>query len=399
MPPATAPTAPAAGQTRKRLKGKPFLGLIDAVVVESPVEFQFDGAIPSDDAEAAWIWMARDIAPDLIDLESVDALGPAGADSLEALMPELLERARKALADAATSAELTRRIKTQLGGDEPWDRLPAVLNALKARGLLDKAGSFGRAANGIADEAQLALAMQSMPLRDKDVVALLMQAAVLHMANPTRLVTAAIRISGSPTERDLIRAGFAPLIDAILAQAQNQIPALSQVGTFGDMDLMCRSIDRFHRLMRAVTSYVELTRAGRWAIAAAGLTKTISEKIEPRLRDVAPDLNKAMRRRDGTDRVDSDLILSALNGMYLLSTVRDCRDSLAVNATFDQVWSQTGQALEIHIERYLEQLRANPADAIAAARLDAALKMAELRFSQEYADTLRRAKDSVQRRA
>lgn len=65
---------------------------------------------------------------------------------------------------------------------------------------------------------------------------------------------------------------------------------------------------------------------------------------------------------------------------------------------FDQVWSQTGQALEIHIERLLQQIRQNPSDSIASARLDAALKMAEIRFNQEYADVLRRAKDTAARR-
>jgi hypothetical protein len=132
---------------------------------------------------------------------------------------------------------------------------------------------------------------------------------------------------------------------------------------------------------------------------AAALTKAASERIEPKLRNVAPDLNVALRRREGTDRVDGDQILLALNGIYLLATVRDSRDSLAVNAVFDQAWAQTGQALEIHIERNLETLRRNPADKGSSVRLDAALKMAEVRFNQEYAETMRRAKDVAERRA
>jgi predicted lipoprotein len=225
-----------------------------------------------------------------------------------------------------------------------------------------------------------------------------MMAAVGQVATPTKLVTAAIRISGSASEAALTRSGFAPIIDAILAHAQNQIPLLAQTGAFADMDLACRAVDRFHRLMRSITGYVELNRNGRWATISSALTTGVSERLDPKLRDVAPDLNKALRKRDGTDRLDRDQILSALNGMYLLATVRDSRDSLAVNALFDQVWSQTGQALEIHIERNLQQLRNNPADGIASLRLDAALKMAEVRFNQEYADTLRRAKDMAERR-
>jgi hypothetical protein len=395
---ALASARPAAPAARRKHIGKPFLGLIDAVVVDAPADFPFDGAITTDDATAAWTWMVRDLAPDLIDIEAVDDI-PNNVAALESLMPDLLARARTALTEAQGKADVARRIKTQLGGDEAWERLPVVLNALRCRGLLEKAQSFGRAANSMSDDATLALALQSMPLQDHAVASLLMMAAVGQVAAPARLITAAIRITNSADEAALIRAGFAPLIDAFLAHAQNQIPALTQIGTFGDMDLVCRAVDRFHRLVRAMTGYVELQRNGRWSIIAAALTKAASERIEPKLRDVAPDLNKALRKRDGADRVDGDQILSAMNGIYLLATVRDSRDSLAVNTLFDQVWAQTGQALEIHIERNLEGLRRNPADSVASARLDAALKMAEIRFNQEYAETMRRAKDVAERRS
>jgi hypothetical protein len=391
-------TARAAAPDRRRSTiGTPFLGLLDAVLVAMPAGIAFSGAIGVDEAEAVWLWVVRDLAPDLIDIETIGA-GHDNRTALEALLPDLLARARKTLADAATSVEIGRRIKTQLGSEEAWVRLPTVLNALRCRALLDKAGSFGRAANGMADEATLALALQSMPLQDAAVTALVMQAMVGHVANPTRLVAAAIRIAGGASEGALQRAGFAPMLEAILAHAQHQIAALDQIGTFADMDLVCRAVDRFHRLQRAVAGYVELSRGGRWGTIAAALTKAASERLDPKLRDVAPDLNKALRRRDGTDRVDGDQILSALNGIYLLASVRDARDSLAVNALFDQVWTQTGQALEIHIERHLDTLRRSPADAVTAARLDAALKMAELRFSLDYAETMRRARDAALRR-
>jgi predicted lipoprotein len=395
---ALASNRPATSATRRRQAGKPFLGLIDAIVVESPAEYSFAGSVSTDHAHAVWTWMTRDLASDLIDVEILDDV-PNSAAALDATVPDLLNRAREALSNTRSDPEAIRRIKSQLGGEEAWEKVPTVLNALRCRALLDKAQSFGRAANAMTDEAALALALQSMPLQDQSVAALLMHAAVGQVAAPTRLVTAAIRITNSAEEASLTRAGFAPLIDAILAHAQNQIPPLNQVGTFGDMDLICRSVDRFHRLIRAVTGYVELARGSRWSGIIAGLTKAVSERLDPKLRDVAPDLNLALRKREGADRVDGDQILSAMNGMYLLATVRDSRDSLAVNALFDQVWAQTGQALEIHIERNLEHLRRHPADAVAAARIDAALKMAEIRFNPEYAETMRRSKEAAMRRS
>jgi hypothetical protein len=380
-----------------RRAGKPFFGLIESVIVEDPAEFEFDGAISREHAVAAWTWMVRDVAPDLIDPE-VREDDPVAVKALDALMPELLARARPIIAAAAEDREDGHRLMTQLGGEDEARRLPFVLDALKCRGLLDKAKTFGRAANGMADEAVLAAALQAMPWNDSAAVSLLMQAAVGQVANPSRLMTAVIRLAGGATERAVERAGYGPVVDAVLAHAQNQIPVLNQIGPFADIDLTCRAIDRFHRLIRAVNGYVELSRNGRYAVIIAGLIKGVSARIEPKLRDVVMDVNKALRRhREGADRLDSDQILSALNGVYLLATVRDCRDSLALNALFDRTWQLVGQALEIHLQRNLDMLRANPRDRIIAERIDAAIKMAELRFNAEYADVLRRAKETALR--
>lgn len=130
----------------------------------------------------------------------------------------------------------------------------------------------------------------------------------------------------------------------------------------------------------------------------AAVTRAMSERAEPRLRDVAGNLNIALRRgREGSDRLDSDMLLVALHGVYVLAAVRAARDSLGVNATLDQAWQQVGQTLEIHIDRNLEVLRANPADGVTSARLDAAITMAEQRFNAEYAAALRRSKESAER--
>jgi hypothetical protein len=393
----TASASSASTAARARRVGKPFFGVIDSVIVEEPVEFDFDGAVSREHAAAVWTWVVRDVAADLIDPE-VDESDPATLAALNALLPELMSRVRTAMAAAAASRETERRTIVAVGGEEPWRKLPTVLNALKCKNLLDKAQAFGRATNGMPDEAALASALQAMPLSDPAVAALLMQAAVGQVANPSRLMTAVVRITGAPTELAIVRAGFTPLVDAILSHAQNQIPALLQVGPFADIDLLCRAVDRFHRLARAINGYVELQRNGQWAMVLGALTKSVSERVEPRLRDVAANVNMAMRRPNGADRLDADQLLAALNGVYVLAAVRDARDSLALNAVFDQTWAQLGQSLELHIERTLEHYRHNPADRVAGERLDAVIKMAEIRFNAEYADVLRRAKEAAEKR-
>jgi hypothetical protein len=323
MPNAPTRLADRARATRQ-LPGRPFTGLVDAVIVDGETVFDFPGAIASRHADAVWLWLVRDLGHDVVDIEMLGD-DERSAAALGSLLHELTGRARQALTDAGVDAEANRRLRAQLGGDEVVARLPLILNALRVAALLEKAQAFGRATNAMADEAALAMALQSMPMQDQAVAALLMHAAVGQIANPARLVAAAIQTAGGATEAALTRAGFAPLVEALLSHAQDQVHQLDQVGVFADVDRICRAVDRFHRLLRGLTTYVELNRGGRWAAVAAALTKTISDRLDPRVRDAGPDLNKALRRREGTDRIDRDQILLALNAMYLLATVRDCR--------------------------------------------------------------------------
>ena len=381
-----------------RVTARPFAGLIDVILVQDPVPFPFAGSVARKYADAIWTWVYRDLCPDLISADGV-ANGNFASTDLEVVLPEVLARVKAALAVVAQDPEKDQRLRSALGSHEARDAIPVIVSALRNRALLAKAQAFGKAINTITDEAALGVALQSMPLQDPPLAALLFHAAIGQVANPTRLITTLIRLAGNATEASMIRMGFTPVIDAILAHAQNQLHVLQPMGAFADIDLVCRSLDRFHRLVRSLTGYIEFARGSRWATVLAGVTKQASDRIEPRLRDVVSDLNQALRRgREGSDRLDDDRILAAINGVYLLTTIRECRDSLALNALFEQAWSQTGQALEMHLQRNLDLIRQYPADPVIGARLDAGIKMAEVRFNPEYAETLRRARASAERR-
>lgn len=395
----TAGTSPLGAKDRGRsTPSQPFQGLIDAVLI-APGQFSFEGAVGADSAAACWTWVVRDLCPDLISAEGV-ANGNFGSADLELVVPEILLRVKSALDASGSDGEALRRLRAQLGRDDALEAAKKTMTALRHRALLAKAQSFGKALNAITEEQALTVALQSMPLQEPKVAALLFQAALGHVANPTRLILAAIKLSGNASEVAVQRQGFGPLIEACLAHAQDQLSHLDLNGPFADVDRACRSLDRFHRLVRALTGYIEFARTSRSTHILATITKQVSDRVEPRLREVVTDINQAMRRpREAPDRVDMDRLLGAINGVYLLATVRDCRDSLALNAIFDQAWNQSGQALEIHIQRNLELLRQAPEDEATGTRLDAAIKMAEVRFNGEYADTLRRARAAAGRRA
>lgn len=392
---------PAGEDSRMNAARDAFLGALSGVLVEPPVFHSFAGAIERDAASSIWAWMARDIAQ--AEAARLGDAIEAGADPLQAfdeVLPDLLGRLKENAAAEKEDRELERRNSMQMGGEEARRRLPSVIVAMRRRPLLVQAERFGVAVGTIADEATLAAAFQSISITNPITRALWMQAMVGQMANPSRAMTAAVVIAGGNSESRIANAGYSPLVEAVLSHAQGQIGKLAgQSNLFSDIDFVCKSIDRFHRLMRAINSTLEIERRSVWGAIIADLIGKLSERLERPMKEITINVSQALRRpRDGNDRVDADQILAALNGLYLLTTVRQSRDSLAVNALLDQAWTETGQAVEVLVTRALDHYRANPGDAAARERVDAGIKMAEIRFNAEYAEILRRARDNAERR-
>jgi len=377
-----------------------FFAVLAPVIVRSPAYHPFAGAIAQDTAAAVWRWLARDVAPAEARLlgAAVEA-GTPPAEAFETVAEALLARIRAVFAAEEEDRDLARRNTLQLGGEDTRRRLPYAVMALRRRALLDKAVQFGRALGYIQDEAALVTALQTVTLKNPVTRALWMQAMVGTMVNPNRVMGAAVKLAG-PDEAAIAHGGFAPLVEAMLAHGQDQLALLmTQPSAFNDYDLACRAIDRFHRLMRALAYNCEFGRRSAWTGIVADLTARFSERLERPLRQITSDVTQALRHpRDSTDRVDPERVLAGLNGLYLLTTIRRSRDSLAVNAVLDQVWSETGQTLEVLVTRALDLYRSNPSEPVARERIDAGIKMAEIRYNADYADILRRARDGAERR-
>jgi hypothetical protein len=389
------PATPAAsGRGRK---GPVLFGLLDSLLVDGDDDFDFAGTVKADEVEAVWLWLSRDAAPDLV---AVIANSADPAAEFERSLSALLAAANAELAAAGIDPEVDRRLRIKLGSPEIRERLPVVLDALKCVPLIEKARTFGRAINAMQDSEAVTSALKTMTRHDSDLAAMLMVATVAEVAQPARLVIAAARSAAASSEEGLMRAGFAPVIEAVLAHAYKALGPMRQpAGTFADVDLVCRSVERFHRNIRAVRANIGFDRRGKWGPMMATMTRIASGLLEPRLREVISDINGALRRpREGGDRIEQDSVLSALNGLYLLAAVRGARDSLALNELCEETWNRSGQALEMNMERAMDALREAPADKVALARVNAGIKMSEVRFGPEYGRILAEARDKIVRK-
>lgn len=379
-----------------------FTAAIECVLVKPPVYHRFPGAIPTEDATKIWNWLSRDVA--LTQAARLNDAIRSGADPVSAfdlIQPEILERLKANAVAEAEQYELERRNTIQMGGEDVRKVLASVIMAMRRRSLLQQATHFGTAVGTMQDEPALAAALQTITISNPITRALWMQAMVGYISNPSRAMAAAVIASGGTDEVRITNGGYAPLVDAVLSHAQTQIGKLdSQPGVFSDIDFSCKAIERFHRLMRAINYTLEIDRKSHWGTIVNSLTAKVSERLERPLREVNVNVTQALRRpREGADKVDPEMVLSALNGMYLLNAVRNARDSLALNALLDQAWTDTGQAIEVLVTRTLDIFRTNPGDAVNRERLEAGIKLAEIRFNPEYAEILRRTLNGSNRRS
>ncbi len=375
--------------------------LLGPLLVNSPVLFVSDGAIERQHAHAVWTWLLRDVDKSLTGQAHLLSTGDSHDNSLADFALHIAGLIAQARETNEKNPDAARRFQIQLGGEIVHERLPIIEAALRNFLLIEKAVAYGRAINGVTDENSLKLALQTFPMDDPGVASLMMHAALGQIANPVRLVWAVTEISGGQTQNAVTRSGFAPVIIALLAHAQNQISLFASSNTrFSDIDLICRGLARYHRFIRAVSNITQNDKSCEWSQMVASIVRKMSELIEPRLIKVDSDIRQALRKpRTGPDIVDPNLQLDALNGLYLLAAVREALDSLALNSLVNRLWSEVGQALEVLIERNLDMFRKSPDSEFAAKRLDTSIKMAKIRFNPEYAGIIIRARDGVAKRA
>ncbi|HHG89045.1 MAG TPA: hypothetical protein ENJ90_01020 [Devosia sp.] len=371
--------------------------LIGPVLVDPPVLYPFKGAVQKAHAIAVWNWLIRDINPDFVQ-EAARALSPQAMTGSRSVFPlELADAISRACRVASKDEEALRRLCVQIGGDEVYQSLDQIQNALRHHQLLPQAVAFGRAINNVHDEEALALALNSFPVNDPAVAALMMHAALGPVKSPYRLVSVILGMADAPTQQGIEAAGLGPVVEAILAHAQNQLGVFTDsYGKFADIDLACRALDRFNRLIVAVSIITQNDRNCLWGEQASGLIREISGMIEPRLARLDSDIRVSLRKpRTGADRTDPELILDALNGLYLLVAVKAAKESLALNSIVSTLWATTGRDLETLMSRSLEAFRKEPQNPVLLERLNAGIKMAEVRFNPEYAAILIRARDTA----
>lgn len=370
---------------------------IEPILVGLPIMIPFKGAVSVENAVKIWLWLVRDVDADLSKLASHLLAQKSDMKLLAGFTSRVAAQIAAERDRVSGNFELTKRLAVQLGGEDVLADLECIQKAFKFQPLLAKAVAFGHAVDKVRDENALGLALNSLPVEDPIVTALLMQACVGAVSNPFRLISVVVNLAGENSQAAVAGVGLGAFIEAIVAHAQDQVGYFAnKTGLYMDTELARLKLDRFHRLARGLSIITDDDHRSEWAKQIALLIRRMSELVEPFIVKVDVEVRQSLRRpRAGPDRLDDDLLLAALNGVHLLAAAKEAKDSLALNSVIETAWTETGRALEILTTRNLDSFRSAPEDDVAARRLDAGIQMSIIRFNPEYGEILQRAKDGA----
>lgn len=351
-----------------------------------------------------WEWVQRDLDAEFV-AEMNSALGGSAAPTeqeIEAQLNALADIVEPIRENAILDDESRRRLSIQIGGAEVFDSLSTLLLVFRYLAFINSGYLLGHELRSIADVETFSYALEQAHFPSQEVKKLWCLAFVGAIPKAEILANALAQKTPAKNENAIRATGLGEYFDALVIEAQRQIETVEQqTGTFRDVDLICRSIDRFHHICRSLQFNLDLPKTTAWVRHLEDLIKRAAIALNGRFSDVVKDVGKVLRPAQGTNKthLDPNEVLQAYNGLYILAATRAARESLAVNAVVERAWRDVGQALEVMVDRIFEHYKmVAGTDPFATAQADVAIKFCSIRFGDEYAQVLKRNKQNIEQR-
>lgn len=391
------------GQSTAARKQKPtrvFFTSLSAYFLSKSGGFEFDGAIDRASVDSIWMWVSRDAAPEKI--TELNAQCEQGAD-----VTQLVHDTKKAVLSYGTSmlaridegGAAAHRERVQLGGEDSENAIRRFLDILENEQILSEILSLVPFLEREECEVQIMTFFRAANALSDRLRAFLMLATVRRLDDPITLVRHTVEHIGVSHEQKIRRAGLGSVIDAVLADAEEQVESIrASRGVFADADLMCGCLGRFVKNIRALEANVELDARGSVATTLGRQRSDIIAKLQLPLENLVENIRHVVAPpKEGPDRIDKEAVLLSISGMHVLAMAHRYKDTLAMNKICKKIWESSSVQIEAIANRTLDKYRAaeHEKDALELQRLDAMIKISLIRFDDDYPDILRRSRNQI----
>ncbi|WP_208977971.1 hypothetical protein [Labrenzia sp. 011] len=408
-PHATPPEMSDGSQRRNQIQRMFFAPLEDFLINET-LPIRQEARINRGMLTRVWTWLGRDVMPN--DFRTVmDQAGNAevSGERVAALVQALRTRSVDAVGEALHRSEVSeterRRMGIELGGERGIAELRDIQKIFSAERWLVP---FLQNIPDRINEQRLKRDTDVLRLVDKcsdrfpDHVAVIAAALIDRSDAPAALCKFAARLAGDEDPKTIENSQFAPFVDVVMSEAERlQILALEHCRNNPDPVAFSQALLEYHSLVRGVERDMDLSLSGKWHKRLAESKRSISNVVTTELNNAHGAVRRALQvpkfDRTGKLQVDQSAIDEAVRTLRVVTLVRTASETFAVNEVGKRTRQAVEQTLEIVTRSQISDLGKARGKELQAhlAAADVAIMLSEIYFGSEYADQLRRSRQTA----
>ncbi len=403
------PDIPGGAQRRGQIQ-RMFFAPLDDFLINEVLSHRQEGRIYRGVLDRVWKWLGRDVMP--VDVRMVlEQAGNASVsgERVDALVQALRSRSVDAMSEALHRCELSekerRRVGIELGGERGIAELQDIQKIFAAeRWLIPFLQTIPDRINEhrLKHDTDVLRLVDNCSSRFPDHVSVLAAALVERSETPSALCTFAGRLAGSEDPKAIANSQFAPFVDVVMSEAERlQILALEHRNNNPDPVAFSQALLEYHTLVRGVERDMDFAVTGKWHKQLADTKRCVSDVVTRELNSAHSAVRRALQvpkpDGNGTPQVDQSAIDDAIRALRVVATVRNASETFAVNEIGKRTRQAVEQTLEIVTRSLITDLGKSRGPQLEAhvAAADVAIMLSEIYFGAEYADQLRRSRQSA----
>ncbi|MEP5068728.1 hypothetical protein, partial [Roseibium sp.] len=398
------------GVLRRNQVQRLFFTPLDEFLINEHLPTKQEGRVNRAVLNRVWQWIGRDVLPGdvkrVLDQAEQDTISE---ERMETLVKSLRKSSVEAVGDVLHKIEISdkdrRRLGMEVGGERGIDELKDINKIFAAEGWLMP---FLNAVPESLDEAGLKTGKGVLKLVEKastrfpDHIPVVAAALLERADTPSALCSLAGRLARTDDAKAIGNSKFSPFVDVVLSEAERlNILAHEHRNNNPDPVAFSQALSEYHSLVRGVELDMDLSHAGKWQKRLSATKKDISEIVTSELQNA----HGAVRRSlmipgfDEAGELDQDqtVIDDAVRALRVVVMVRNASQTFAVNDIGKRTRQAVEQTLEILTRSLISELHKTDGKAREAhlAAVDVAIMLSEIYFGGEYAQQLRRSRQTA----
>ncbi|WP_417684613.1 hypothetical protein [Roseibium sp.] len=398
------------GLVRRNQVQRKFFTPLDEFLINEHLPQKQEGRVERVILNRVWTWIGRDVLASDVKrvLNSADDMN-VSEERMESLINNLRKRSVDALGGVLHKIESSdkerRRLSMEVGGERGIADLKDIYKIFEAEGWLRP---FLDAVPDALDEERLMTGQGVLKMVEKaasrfpDHVPVVAAALLDRATSPAALCGFAGRLAGTNDAKSLSGSRFAPFVDIVLSEAERlNVLAHDHRNNNPDPVAFSQALAEYHSLVHGIEVDLDLSHAGRWHKRLSETKKDISEIVDRELRNAHGAVRRSLQVPtfdvDGNLEHDRLAIDEAVRALRVVVMVRNAPRTFAVNDIGKRTRQAVEQTLEIVTRSLITDLpktMGRPREAHLAA-VDVAIMLCEIYYGTEYAQQLRRSRQSA----